>query len=587
MLRGIGRGVQRLGLVIAITGLGFGGANAQSNPTENGSLAPDLKQQAPARAAAPVPIGSVKSLDACPFGAEGTVILTKVTVTGATLVTPREVDAAVAGLLGHSSDLSVFCTARDRVAGLFARKGYRLTRVDIPPQNVKSGQLELLATEGYVAGIDADGLLHMGPSADLAKAILQTLAPHDTKSPAKPLPWSRLERAVLLARDIPGADIGVRLHASPAGPGAVDLVASATGRRRFDVSVGVQDMGSKQLGQVGGYVRVDANSFTPFGDRTSLLFYGTTTGAQKVVELLEGGNIGASGLRGELDLTYARTEPQADLKPLGIAGDFFDIRFDLTYPVIRSQALNVTADVGFDVINQRNSLGALRGPAGTPVLFRDKLRVLHAEGSLRWDPEAFKPIEFKANVELRQGIGALGSSKFGDPNLSRATGDPAALVERGDATLRWTLGGRPTYDRLGGPWVQVTGRLQHAGVSLLAYEQFQIGNYTVARGFDPGAASGDTAYAVQTEAGMPIRFSLLNQKLSVEPFAFYDRARIENHAGGYNTTDSSVGGGVRTRLPWGARLDIYYADPLTAPIPGAKRPGGRVLVNLTYVHSFK
>ena len=181
------------------------------------------------------------------------------TVQGATVVKPDEIDHALADLMGRDSDLAVVCQARDRVARLFIDKGYRLTRVDLPPQRIEGGELKLIATEGYVSNLESDGLAKLGPSASLARAFLQPVVTH------RPTPWGDVERAVLMARDIPGAEIGVQLHAAPDGPGAIELVAQSPGRRAVDLTTGVQDLGSRELGEVAGFARVDANSFTAWG----------------------------------------------------------------------------------------------------------------------------------------------------------------------------------------------------------------------------------------------------------------------------------------------------------------------------------
>jgi hemolysin activation/secretion protein len=93
----------------------------------------------------------------------------------------------------------------------------------------------------------------------------------------RPTPWSDLERAVLLTKAIPGADVSIRIHADQSGPGAVEVVATAPKRRKFDLSLGVQHLGGEELGPTAVFARLDANSFTRWGDRTSVVFFTTTS----------------------------------------------------------------------------------------------------------------------------------------------------------------------------------------------------------------------------------------------------------------------------------------------------------------------
>ena len=136
--------------------------------------------------------------------------------------------------------------------------------------------------------------------------------------------------------------------------------------------------------------------------------------------------------------------------------------------------------------------------------------------------------------------------------------------------------------------MEVHGVAQETHKSLLAYEEYQIGNYTVGRGYDPGSASGDRVEGVQTEIGWDLKVGPDAAGLTLEPFGFYDAARIVNYdAGGYDSRISSYGGGFRVfSSAWKLRFDLFYGKPQDPPLPGAKTPDGRALVELTKVFSF-
>ena len=551
-----------------------------------GKAAPSLANQIPPAQPPAAPLAAPAPAAGCPFAGQGLrVTLTAVVVDGSTVVTPGEVTAAVAPLLGKSQDLGVVCEVRDRIAHLFVAKGYRLTRVDLPPQRIAGGELRLQATEGFVTAVDTQGLAPMGPAAGLASAYLG----HAVGK--RPTPWNDIERAVLLARDIPGAEIDIRLHAVRGGPpGALELEAVAEPRRRLDISTGVQDLGSEELGNTAAYARFDANSFTRFGERTSLVLFASTNWAQRVVEFTEAANLGSRGLRGEVEIDYAQTHPQGALAPLQIDGEFFSTRAGLDHPFLRGQSLNLVGGVHFEVVDNNNDLGLFRGlPGGAPTLFKDRLRIATAEVEARWLPEAARDLAADAHVEVRQGVEGLGASHQGEAGLSRGDGNPAATVVRGDASARWTLGGRPPPDQRGGPWVEVRGAAQWANDPLLAYEQFQIGNYTIGRGYSPGAVSGDRAIGGQLEIGWPIALPPVGAApVWFEPYAFFDTAYVVTlGSGAFSSRIASAGLGARAHLPWEVRLDAAYANPLVSPLPGASRPPGRLIFTLSRVFSFR
>ena len=545
----------------APTGLG----RADVDPAKR--TAPDT---AVAEAAAPI-----TSADACPFAGQGvTVTLTRVEAEGATQVAPETINGAVAEFLNRPADLAVICQIRDRVADIYAREGRRLTRVELPEQRIADGVLRLRVTEGYIARTAVERPEAQGPSAALAEAYLARL---ETGQPAN---WADIERAILLVRDIPGAEVDMRLRPSTAGPGAVEAVASFSPRRRFDLTVGAQHLGSEELGENAVFARVDANSFTRFGEKTTLIFFTSTGGEQQIVQLLEEVRLGSSGLLARADVAYGITKPAGILEPLDIEGDALIARFGLRYPLILRRAAALTAGARFDFINQENSLGVIGGGSDA-ILFKEQLRVLAAELDFRWRPEGrFSNFSTAGNLEVRKGIEGLGSSETGDDQLSRVEGRPDFMSAR--LSLRGRIDFRAPNE---GPWAEVRTVAQWADGPLLAYEEYQIGNYTIGRGYNPGAASGDNALAAQFEAGWTFVSNPGGQRLALTPFAFYDVAKLENEDRfGFESDISSYGAGLRAR--WGNKYDVSvtYAVPQSEPIPNAPKPDARWL--LTFARAF-
>jgi hemolysin activation/secretion protein len=568
------------GLVIAVSAGGAAQAQSGQNPPAPTGLGradvDPARRTAPtdavAEAAAPV-----NDLRVCPFAGQGVnVTLTRVMAEGATQVSPAEIDAEVAQFLNRETDLAVICQIRDRVAELYMREGRRLTRVELPEQRITDGVLRLRVTEGYVASTPIERPEAQGPSAALAQAYMGRL------QTGRPAEWSEVERAVLLVREIPGAEPDIRLRPSMAGPGAIDVVTGFSPRRRFDVTVGAQYLGSEELGETAVFARVDANSFTRFGERTSLILFSSTGGEQQVVQLLEEVRLGWGGLLARADVAYGRTEPAGVLTPLEIEGEALIARFGLRYPVILRQTSALTLGVRFDAINQENALGVLQG-TGDATLFKEQLRVLAGELDFRWRPAGrLSRLTTAGNLEIRKGVEGLGSSETGDAQLSRVEGRPDF------ASVRLSLRARYDFQAGGqGPWAEVRTVSQWADGPLLAYEEYQVGNYTVGRGYDPGAASGDDAVAAQFEAGWTFVSNPGGARLALTPFAFYDMARLTNEDKfGFESEISSYGAGLHAR--YGNKYDVRvtYAVPQDEPIPNAPKPDARWLITFARAFAF-
>jgi hemolysin activation/secretion protein len=536
------------------------------------ALAPPTAPAITARPAAPAQA-------ACPFAGQGQqVTLTGVRADGASQLTPQEISAEVADLLNRPQDLAVICDIRDRIADLYASRGRRLTRVELPEQTIADGVLTLRVTEGRIAETDIVNGVNQGPSAVLAEAYLERL---ETGEPAS---WPDVERAILLLRELPGAEVDVRLRPSTAGAGAVDAVATFQPRRRFDLILGAQHLGSEELGESAVLARLDANGFTRFGERTSLILFSTTNGAQQVLQLLEEVRLGGSGLTGFADIAFGRTQPEGALSRLKIEGEALIGRIGLDYPVIKTQSVGLNVGGRFDHIDQENDLGALRGLGSAAVLFEEQLRVLTLETDARWRPDRFPGLAALAGAELRKGIEGLGSSEAGDQRLSREEGRPDFTSLRARLALRQDFAREARVSF----WIRGQAEAQWADGPLLAYEEYQIGNYSLGRGYDPGAASGDIAVGGRIEAGLRFQTRFVNKNAVFEPFLFVDAVRLENEDRfGYESEIWSYGGGVNFTLARDLQLSVIYADPQEEPFPNADVPEPRLLVQLTRAFHFR
>ena len=508
---------------------------------------------------------------ACPFAGKGDITLTRIDVTGATLVAREDLDRAVADLLGRPADAGVLCTARDRIAAVYARRGEALAAVDIPEQNITGGALTLRVTEGRIRSVVLENAEALGPSAVLAHAYLERLKTDGATR------WADVERAFLLTREIPGADVSFALRRSGDDTAdGLEVVASAAPRRKVDIGFGAQNLGSEELGRESVSLRMDANGFTPYGERTSLVLLSSLGGEQKVAQLLEEVRLGASGLMLLGDFAYGRSQPGGALEALELDGRSRVGRLGLRYPLARTRALSVDTGMRLEAIDQTNDLGFLRGVGGPAIpLFEEKLRVLALETNARWQRPA-SGLATMASLELRKGLGLWGASEPGDPLLSRAEGRPDFLSAKLGVGARWSM--KP--GAASSPYLGFNGGAQWSNAPLPAYEEFQVGNYTIGRGFDPGAASGDSAVAGQLEAGWDFRSASANTSV----FAFIDAARLWNRDDfAYDTSLRSIGLGARMSTRYG-QLGLTWAVPQTGALPGDAKPDARVL--LTFNHAF-
>jgi hemolysin activation/secretion protein len=254
---------------------------------------------------------------------------------------------------------------------------------------------------------------------------------------------------------------------------------------------------------------------------------------------------------------------------------------------MRRQSETIRGSVGMDVVNQDVWLDHER-------LSRDRLRVgfvrLGLDAVAR-DPgqgysSAEPPWRITGLLELRQGLHALGASHdcgpLGVDCLGEGDVPPSRLEGQSDATvLRFT--GYAEYRPIPKLTLALGARAQYSWQPLLSFEDFSAGNYTVGRGYDPGALLGDHGWGTQAEIRYGSRIPLSAGTPAIEGYAFWDHAQVGHHdsaiiAGREHL--NSVGGGARVN--WDRfLLDAALAVPLSRVGPFNRRPDPRVLVSLT------
>ena len=463
-------------------------------------------------------------------------------------------------LAGQELPVSAICTIRDRVASLYLRRGM-LAAVNIPEQRIADGRIVLEVTEAHVASVNYSG--NAGP------AQRQVARHLDKLKGLVPFDLNVAQRYLLLASDIPGVSVQASLRQAAGGNGAVDLDI-AVSRTALGASFNINDHGSPSIGRELATARIDFNSFTPLGERTSIVGYGTLGSAeQRVIQVTESVKIGGEGLTLGLSGSFARTKPGGAVAALDLIGDSFAGNVRLSYPLLRHRRHNLTLSGGLDWVDQKVDFGG-----GIATLTEDKLRILFARFDGHWAPAALASHSVAAtgSIELRKGLNALGASPYGNRVASRFDGQPDAAVIRAD----WAVGGR-----LFGPIVAtVSGSWQYSSLPLLSYEEFSAGNFSIGRGYDPSAASGDRALGATFElTTTPIA---VGGRAALRPYGFVDGVRLTNIGPGAGETRlRSAGLGVRAQFaPWIA-IDAAWAHPFDRIAPGTPKPTDRFLISLS------
>ena len=497
-----------------------------------------------------------------------TVTIGAVTFNGLKGATPQELAPAWQPYAGTAQPIAVLCEVRDAAATILRNKGY-LAAVQVPTQRIEDGQVRMEVLYARVTAVRAKGETKGAES-----KLVQYLG---RLTDGEVFNRYDAERYLLLARDLPGYNVQLTLR--PAGTGPGELIGEVTViREPYAVDFTVQNLASEATGRWGGQIRAQAFGLTGMGDATSLSYYATADfKEQQILQASHEFRPGSEGMVIGGQLTYAWTRPDLGAASGGAQLDARTLYASLyyRYPLKRAQGSNLWLSSGFDLINQKVELIA--------PLTNDRLRVT-------WTRIDFDAVDLRnarpkwrlaGSLELRQGVDIFNATKncfgagcpAGQVPTGRFDGDPEATVIRAQGEGEVALGRNISFS--------LVPRAQYAFDPLLGCEEFSAGNYTVGRGFDPGAVQGDSGVGVSAELRGPRIAMRQGSNLRVQPYAFVDAAWAWNKGVSGSDRIVSAGGGLRADLGARFRLDASVAVPLeTAPLQ-TSRGKTRFLMTLT------
>ena len=515
------------------------------------------------------------------------VTLTSVNFTGAEAAGDVDLTQAYQPYLGRELPLSVLCDIRARASEALSRAGY-LAAVEIPEQRLAGGAAELRVVIGRLTAVRVRG------DAGGAQAVLERYLQHLVNQPVFNV--NEAERYLLLADDIPGLDVRLSLRAAVNGqPG--DLIGEiAAISQPAQVSFNLQNLGSRELGRFGGTLGAQVYGLTGLGDVTSIsLFSSHDFAEQQTVQLAHEFLAGGDGLKLGGQITLGWAHPTLDLPGFDVKAQTLFTTLRASYPLVRTQRQTIALATGLDLVNQDVKANAF-------LLSRDHVRVawLRLDGSktdrasllreggyspyeprfrLTYGIEARQGLSiFNANPDCRQSLAACTSA-----NLlpSRAEQDPTATLLRADLAAEFRP--VPTFT------IALRAVAQGTDDPLPAFEELTGGNYSIGRGYDPGAITGDRGLSGSLEFRLGSLIPRGTDAWAFQPFAFVDASRVKDLDPSQLALNpdslASVGGGIRFAWARGMQGDLSLAVPLhntdTRALNGRPRGDVRVLFSIT------
>jgi len=491
-----------------------------------------------------------------------------------------ELRPAYAEYIGTEQPVSVICAVRDRAIAILRDRGYIAT-VQVPEQRIADGTIHLHVLMAKLVALRVRG--NAGRAERLIASYLDPLTHQEVFN------RFQAERALLLASDLPGYNVRLTLRSAGTAPG--EVVGDVTVEHiPAVIDLTVQNLGSHALGRWGGLLRAEFYGLTGLGDRTSISLFSTADwDEQNTVQVAHEFRLGHQGLALSGQFTYAWASPDLGDPAIDIDSNTLFATLQATYPFVRRQAATLRGALGLDIVDQDVKFG------GIPIN-RDRLRVGFARLSFdaaaldNPDPRynAAAPLwRINATAELRQGVDIFNATDpcgagFANCLLpgvvppTRFEADPTATVVRGSFNGEY----RPTPK-----FTMALGlRAQYSAHPLLSFEEYSGGNYTIGRGYEPGAVLGDSGVGVQAE----LRYGRAQPRrvndLALEPYVFLDQTWVWNRDRIFAIRhDQLTSAGIGVRAAYGNlfRLDATLAVPLQRTEAQTRRGDTRFLITLT------
>ena len=438
------------------------------------------------------------------------ILIRRVAIEGMTVYAADDFADLVAGLAGETVAVAAIDAARLAVLRRYRNDGFALTAVTAIVE--PDGLLRLRVTEGRIAAVRLDG--------DTGSAGVQVLRFLERLTLKQVIDTATLERALLLAGDVPGISLSAVLRPSAEEPGALTLVAQVT-RQAITGQITADNRAFRNVGPEQLLGVADFNSFSEYGEHTQLQLYRTLNGAQVFGQATLDSFIGGSGLRIRLYAGHGVSTPTGSFRSIEYRGTTSLFGTELSYPLIRSRRQTINLLGAFDVIE------ATVSQTGPPS--RDALRVLRLGADYAVSDLIAgdtRSAVTTLSVRVGQGLTALGASRFDALLASRAGQQPGFRKFSADLSRTQTL--LQPWD---GAVLALQGVIagQYTRDVLPSAEKFFLGGSRLSRGFYYGQVTGDNALAATLE----LQLNMVNEidlfgastEISTQFYAFYDWAQ--------------------------------------------------------------
>jgi hemolysin activation/secretion protein len=482
-------------LVAAILSIGQAPAFAQTTP-DAGTILRETERQ-PRQLPKSAPQATPKA--PAPAAADTTRVQVKAfTLSGNTLLTEAELQAALQPWVGKESSFAELQQAANALAEAYRKRGW-FARPQLPAQDVNSGVIQINIIEGRLGAVRIDD---GGKELRMERALVMNTMTARQKSGAA-LNLDALDRSTNILNDTPGVLVATIL-APGQTKGETDAVVKVQDKPLLSGTASLDNQGSLSTGAEKLTASFTLDNPRGIGDQVAM--NANATEGSIYLKLAYSMPVGPDGVRVGANASAMQYRLLGNLTSLAAKGDAQTVGVTASYPIVRSGTYNVALS---GAIDRKTYYNEASSNTTSKKLVDVALLVL--------------------NGDLLDGLGQGGMTLWG-VNLSAGQVDLTgnAVNQNADRTGAQTEG---SYTKLGYNiarlqrlsdkttlWASFSG--QSAGKNLDSSEKFSLGGPSGVRAYPVSEGSGDDGWLATLE---------LRRKLTPELqiSAFYDHGQIK------------------------------------------------------------
>ncbi|MCK0097433.1 ShlB/FhaC/HecB family hemolysin secretion/activation protein [Yoonia sp. F2084L] len=398
-------------------------------------------------------------------------------VTGITLLSPAETDAALAPFRGQCLDIAGINAALEAITFLYVDKGYVTARAYLPEQNIADRSLDITVVEGELSAVTFNG-----EDRPLWEAIV---FPNLIGKSAN---LREIEQGLEIIRSMPAYNATMEIGAGEEEGQSV-LEVTATAERPWTARIGANNQGTKGSGEYLGTLDLTYDHLLGLNESWSLSY---TRGTEEFPFSSDTGGAATENIGGSVRFPYGRwalmgnykyssyeTDTLGPITTIGTDGWTHSADIELSRVMHRNQDSKTILSGTIEYRDNVNRIAEIEINASSRTLASARLDLEH-ERSL-WGGS------MTARVGYEQGIPAFGAE---EPDDTFSSSDPQ--FELGDFEL--------SYFR---PWQLETSQISYTGVLRGQYSDDALyGAYTLTVGGLSSVRGAKTLDFDATDAGL-------------------------------------------------------------------------------------